>query len=173
MLLMIRCDLKSKFMNKILTVICLALVSLPLIGRERGIEIVKQSEGLRLTAYRCPAGKLTIGYGHTANVYEGQTITKSKADNLLNEDYRKAERIVESVVKVPLNAAQKAALTSFTFNLGEANLRLLVCQNGRLNDGDYKSVEIWLPKYVFANGKKLKGLEIRRKKELKLWQENT
>lgn len=159
-------------MNKILTVISMILASLPLIGRERGIEIVKQSEGLRLTAYRCPAGKLTIGYGHTANVRQGQRITAKQADNLLNEDYRKAERIVESVVKVPLNAAQKAALTSFTFNLGEANLRLLVCQSGRLNNGNYKSVEIWLPKYVFANGKKLKGLEIRREKELKLWKQN-
>ena len=148
-----------------------ALSALPLIGRERGLEIVRQSEGLHLTAYRCPAGKLTIGYGHTANVYEGQTITKSKAEMLLKEDYRRAEQIVDRVVKMPLNAAQRAALTSFTFNVGERNLRALVCQNGRLNDGNYESVEQWLPKYIYSNGNKLKGLEIRRNKELKLWKQ--
>ena len=160
-------------MRKILTILFAILSTLPLIGRERGIEIVRKHECLRLTAYRCPAGKLTIGYGHTENVYEGQKITKLKAEMLLEEDYRRAEEIVDRVVKMPLNAAQRAALSSFTFNVGERNLRALVCQKGRLNDGNYKSVETWLPKYVFANGKKLKGLEIRRQKEIELWKNET
>ncbi len=41
--------------------------------------IIREFEGLRLTAYRCSSGIWTIGYGHTSNVRKGDTITKDKA----------------------------------------------------------------------------------------------
>ena len=56
-----------------------------------GILKLKQHEGLRLQAYRCPAGVLTIGWGHTAGVKEGQTITIEDAEYLLSEDINDAE----------------------------------------------------------------------------------
>ena len=40
-------------------------------------------EGLKLKAYRCPSGVLTIGYGHTKGVYEGMQITKEQAAFLI------------------------------------------------------------------------------------------
>ena len=52
----------------------------------KGLELIKSFEGCRLTAYRCPANVLTIGWGHTKNVYEGMTITQAQADRLLVED---------------------------------------------------------------------------------------
>ena len=39
------------------------------------IESIKQFEGCKLTAYKCPAGIWTIGYGHTKNVTSGMKIT--------------------------------------------------------------------------------------------------
>lgn len=138
-------------------------------GKERGLEIVRESEELRLEARKNPEGKWTIGYGHTEDVYAGMEITEEEAERFLKHDWRKAEKIVERVVKAPLTESQKAALTSFTLNLGESNLRWLVDRPNRLNSGNYDSVRQWLPRYVYLNKKKLKKLESRRKKELNLW----
>lgn len=43
---------------------------------EKGKALIREFESLRLEAYRCPAGVLTIGYGHTAGVKEGDRIDK-------------------------------------------------------------------------------------------------
>ncbi len=52
--------------------------------------LVKEFEGLRLTAYICPAGVLTIGWGHTGpDVYSGQTITVAQAETFLDNDLQK------------------------------------------------------------------------------------
>ncbi len=68
------------------------------------VNLVKQFEGLSLTAYVCPAGVLTIGYGHTgADVYKGMKITQAKAEQLLASDLQKFANIVNSAVRVPLN----------------------------------------------------------------------
>ena len=53
---------------------------------QAGLNLIKQFEGCRLTAYKCPAGVLTIGYGHTAGVKAGQTITQEQTD-MLAEDW--------------------------------------------------------------------------------------
>ena len=50
---------------------------------KRGLAIIKKYEGCRLTAYKCPAGVYTIGYGHTKGVKKGDTITQQQADLLL------------------------------------------------------------------------------------------
>ena len=44
---------------------------------EKGLAIIKKYEGCRLTAYVCPAKKLTIGYGHTKGVKKGQKIGRA------------------------------------------------------------------------------------------------
>ena len=54
-----------------------------------GINLIKKWESCRLTAYVCPAGVLTIGYGHTGkDVKKGMTITKKKAEELLLKDIK-------------------------------------------------------------------------------------
>ena len=60
-----------------------------------GINMIKRFEGCRLTAYRCPAGVPTIGYGHTAGVRMGQRITQEQAERFLKEDLAKFERMVQ------------------------------------------------------------------------------
>ena len=53
---------------------------------EKGLSLIKRFEGCHLTAYRCPAGVWTIGYGHTNEVSAGDTITQSQADEYLTKD---------------------------------------------------------------------------------------
>ena len=54
--------------------------------------MIMNYEGLALEAYRCPAGKVTIGYGTTVYpdgtpVKIGDKITKERAEELLDEYY--------------------------------------------------------------------------------------
>ena len=131
---------------------------------------VKHYESFKSKAYRCSGGVMTIGYGHTKNVRWGDTITEAEAEKLLEKELLLAKKHVLRIVKVPLTENQLAALTSFTFNCGQGSLRKLVCEkNNRLNNGNYKSVEVVMPKYRMAGGKVRKGLELRREWEISLW----
>lgn len=86
---------------------------------QNGLDLIKHFEGLRLKAYRCSAGILTIGYGHTgADVKVGAVISKEKAEELLRADVAQFERDVMSLLKVPVTQSQFDALVSFAFNVG-------------------------------------------------------
>ena len=99
------------------------------------LEAIKNTEGLRLEAYYCPSGKLTIGYGHTAGVYEGQTLScEEEAMELLREDVAIRENIVFSYIdKINENRVDDEkyyptqgefdAMVDFTYNCGEGNFR--------------------------------------------------
>lgn len=60
----------------------------PMTTSEQGRNLIKQSEGLRLKAYRCPAGVPTIGWGHTEGVKMGMRITQAQAEVLLIQDLK-------------------------------------------------------------------------------------
>ena len=129
---------------------------------EKGINLIKKFEGCHLTAYLCPAGIWTIGYGHTAGVKKGMKITQQEADNYLRKDCEASERAVEALGR-NLNQNQFDALVSFTFNCGKGNLQNL-CRN--------RSLEVIGQKillYNKAGGKTLNGLVRRRKEEQALF----
>ena len=139
-----------------------------------GLDLVKEFEGFYAAAYLCPAGVPTIGYGHTAGVALGQRISLEDAERLLREDLEKSGAAVERLVKVPLNDNQYAALTSFTFNLGEGSLAESTLLK-RLNGGDYDAVPSEMARWVKAVDPKtkqscaLQGLVKRRAAEGHLW----
>ena len=135
---------------------------------QRGINLIKQFEGVRLTAYKCPAGVYTIGYGHTRGVKRGMKITEEEASAFLAADLRNSEKAVERYDSVyHWNQNEFDALVSFTFNCGAANLRSLL-RNGRRNRSQIAAA---LPLYRKAGGKVLKGLERRRAAEKALFLE--
>ena len=135
---------------------------------QRGINLIKEFEGLRLTAYRCPAGVYTIGYGHTRGVKRGMKITEEEASAFLTADLRNSEKAVERYVGIyHWNQNEFDALVSFTFNCGATNLRSLL-RNGRRNR---EQIAAALPLYRKAGGKVLKGLERRRAAEKALFLE--
>lgn len=134
---------------------------------QAGLALIKQFEGCRLTAYKCAAGVLTIGYGHTAGVYSGMTITQAQADAYLLEDVAKFEKYVNNLAYVPvmdkLNQNQFDALVSFAFNLGAGNLKKL-CKGRTV-----AQIATAMLQYNKAGGKVLAGLTKRRKAEQALF----
>ena len=134
---------------------------------QAGLALIKQCEGCRLAAYKCSAGVWTIGYGHTAGVHSGMTITQAQADAYLQQDIAKFEGYVNNPAYVPittnLNQNQFDALVSFAFNLGAGNLRKL-CK-GRTA----AQIARTMPNYNKANGRVLAGLKRRRAAEQALF----
>ena len=135
---------------------------------EAGIQLIKKFEGCSLKAYKCPAGIWTIGYGHTLNVNEGQTITKKQAEDLLKQDLRSFVLTVNNLVNVPLNQNQFDALVSFCYNLGSGNLKSSTLLK-LLNKKDYLGAAEQFDRWVHAGGKKLSGLVKRRAAEKELF----
>lgn len=139
---------------------------------QRGLDLIKKFEGLRLTAYKCSAGVDTIGYGHTGpDVKPGLRITQEEAEKLLWRDTESAQQCVSSFVNVRLNQNEFDALVSFVFNVGPTAfvqstlLRLL-------NSGaDRKVVSAEFARWIKAAGKPIPGLVRRRKHEKALFLE--
>lgn len=135
---------------------------------ERGLNLIKSYEGCRLTAYRCPANVLTIGWGHTKNVYEGMTITQAQADQFLVEDVQVyANAVNKYVSKFDFNQNQFDALVSFSYNCGIGSLDS-VCSCNTVDE-----IRAELPLYVNGGGVRLPGLVKRRNEELALFNEGS
>ena len=139
-----------------------------------GLELIKRHEGLRLKAYRCPAGVWTIGYGHTKGVVRGMVIAKVHADRFLHEDIVDAEAAVNRLVEVPMTQGQYDALVSFVFNLGVSSFARSTLRQV-LNNGDYCAAAEQFDRWVYARqGRqrvKLSGLVARREDERALFEE--
>lgn len=130
---------------------------------QKGKDLIKFFEGLRLEAYKCPSGVWTIGWGHTAGVKQGDKITKEQAEELFTNDMKIYENHVKRIVKLPLNQNQFDALCSFCYNCGQGNLQKLV-KNRNLDE-----IAKTMLLYNKSNGKVLKGLKTRREMEQKLF----
>ena len=86
-----------------------------------GLELIEHFEGLRLDAYKCPAGKLSIGYGHTgADVYPGEHIDEATAEDILAHDLEKFSRAVDAMTE-DCNENQFSAMVSLAYNTGLQN----------------------------------------------------
>lgn len=135
-----------------------------------GLNLIKQFEGLKLHAYRCPADVWTIGYGHTVSVGANDVITEEQAIDLLRQDVAESERAINQHVHVPLTQNQFDALISFIFNLGVGNFRTSTLLK-KLNAGDYEGAAQEFRRWVKAGGKTLPGLVRRREAESALFLE--
>lgn len=136
---------------------------------EKGLALIRQAEGLRLSAYKCPAGIATIGYGHTAGVKMGQVIDQAEAKRLLLGDVVSFELAVLGMVKVPLTQGQFDALVSFAYNLGPGNLESSTLLR-LLNAGLYADAANQFSRWNKAGGKVLAGLTTRRAAEKSLFE---
>lgn len=132
------------------------------------IQAVKQFEGLRLKAYRCPAGIWTIGYGHTRGVKAGQQITRAQADSLLVGDLLPFVQYVNRL-GVCKTQGQFDALVDFAYNLGAAALgSSTLLQRIRINADDATICKEFR-RWVHSGGKVLIGLKKRREWECEQW----
>lgn len=131
---------------------------------QNGINLIKQFEGCRLTAYKCAAGVWTIGYGHIAGVKAGQKITQVQAESFLKDDLVKFEqKVMKYNSKYHWNQNQFDALVSFAFNIGSIDQ---LTANGTRG---IKTISQKMLQYNKAAGKVLDGLTKRRKAEQALF----
>ena len=143
---------------------------------QAGIDLIKRWEKFMPNWYLCPANVWTIGYGTTERDTPGVSreelpgpITEEHAERLMKRELvRTYEPAVERLVNVPLTSNQFAALVSFTYNLGETNLRRSTLLR-KLNREEYDAAATEFRKWVYANGKKLRGLVRRRRQERDLF----
>ena len=136
---------------------------------ERGLELIKSFEGLRLAAYLDSVDVPTIGYGHKKGVQMGDTCTDEQATEWLREDVRDAEDCINSAVSVPLTECEFDALVSFVFNLGCGNFRKSTLLR-KLLDSDYDGAAQEFRKWDKAGGQVLAGLTRRRYAEAQLFE---
>lgn len=140
---------------------------------EKGIALIKEFEGCKLTAYQDSVGVWTIGYGWTQPVdgkpiRAGMTIKQETAERLLKTGLVSYESDVSRLVKVGLTQGQYDALVSFTYNLGARSLSTSTLLR-KLNAGDYAGAADEFLLWNKAGGKVLNGLTRRREAERALF----
>jgi len=151
---------------------------------DAGLDLIKSFEGYLkrqangdCTAYLCPAGVPTIGWGCTHGVRLGMRWTEQEATDGLRRELNDIEAAVNRYVTVPVNQNQYDALVSFTYNLGAGNLKKSTLLR-KVNAGDFDGAEREFGKWVSARngagGKRIvyRGLVRRRKAEAAMFADN-
>jgi lysozyme len=139
------------------------------------LSLIQKAEGFCPSAYICPAGQVTIGYGNTSwedgePVRLGDEIDEAGATQLLWSYMRnEVEPALDRLIKVPLQIHQRDAFASFLFNMGESKARSYTLT--RLINEEAPTAEIcdWWVKYRMGGGKPLLGLYRRRLAEVMMW----
>ena len=143
----------------------------------KGLDLTASMEGYRGELYEDPAGYCTIGFGHLVKLSpcDGTEparfrhgLDRPAARELLREDLQLAERAVTELVDVPLSDGQYDALCDFTYNVGRGALARSTLRD-YVNAGEYGKVPAQLRRYVLAGGRRLRGLVVRREKEIELF----
>lgn len=149
----------------------LSLISqkLPVGISQKGIDLIKEFEGFRAKAYLCPARVWTIGYGHTAGVKPGMTVTKAQAEAMLRADLKIFERLTaQALGGNKTTQGQWDALVSFCYNAGPGNLAKSSML--RLHKAvQYKAAADAFLKWTKGGGRVLPGLVRRRQAERRLY----
>ena len=139
---------------------------------DEGLHLIKRFEGFSPTVYICPAGWPTIGYGHVVKDHERGRfvggIDRDAGTAVLRTDVEIAERAVLRLIQTGLDDGQFDALVSFAFNLGAGALQRSTLRR-RINRDDHLAVPAELRRWVWAGGRKLKGLVRRREAEAAMY----
>ncbi len=140
---------------------------------DAGLSLIKGFEGFRGTAYRCPSGVWTIGYGHTSQagppaVTRGMRLSEPEAENVLRADVDAFARGVTAELRRDISDAQFSALVSFAYNVGLGAFRSSSVLKA-VNAGDFDAVPRRLGLWVKGGGKLLPGLVKRRAAEAEMF----
>jgi lysozyme len=141
-----------------------------------GRDLIKQFEGCKLKAYKCPAGLWTISWGLTfypdgTKVKEGDVITQQQAEDYFNAIVDDFAKDVDVLVKSNVTANNFSAIVSFAFNVGIGNFRKsTLLKKVNVNPKD-TSISAEFKKWVRANDRVMQGLVRRREAEAKLYEQ--
>lgn len=131
------------------------------------IGLVAAWEGRSLVAYADPVGIPTICDGYTQGVKLGDVASPERCDALTEQEVRRALAVVDGSVSYPLPDEVRVALASFVYNVGPGAYGSSTLLR-KLQAGDLAGACNQLPRWVYAGGKKLRGLELRREAERKI-----
>lgn len=133
---------------------------------------LKEYESLQLNAYACPAGVLTIGWGHTGlvdgkKIELGMAITKAKAQELFEQDIAAVENpLANEPFANRFSQGQWDALVSFIYNVGWGNYKKSTLRKRINEDIHHADIPNQFRRWNKANGKVLAGLVKRREWEI-------
>lgn len=147
--------------------------------------MIKHHEGVKATAYRCPARLWTIGVGHVIDPNHARvpfadrlslelpagwnrTLSQDEIDDILRKDLARFEVGVKRLCPGKLTQGQFDALVSFAFNVGLGSLQKSSLRM-KHNRGDFEGAADEFLKWAKAGGKVLKGLLKRREDERALY----
>ena len=138
------------------------------------LDLIKQYEGCKLTAYQDIVGVWTIGYGTTAMAdvgiipSKGLTITQDRAEDLLRQGVDKFAATVDAMITASINANEFGACVSLAYNIGpNAFAKSTVLR--KLNAGNKQEASEAFKMWNKAGGEVIKGLVNRREAEIKLF----
>lgn len=140
---------------------------------DKGIDLIKEFEGCRLTAYQDEVGVWTIGYGITnadksitgTTIKRGLKISQSTAEKWLEESLNQKylPLVMKYDDKYGWNQNEIDALTSFAYNIG--SIDQLTANGSRSRETIAKK----MLEYNKAGGIIYRGLTRRREAERKLF----
>jgi GH24 family phage-related lysozyme (muramidase) len=135
---------------------------------QQGQDFIRGYEKLSLTTYDAnpPHGDWTIGYGHKVSSSDFAAISRVQAEQFFSQDVSKMAAHVNADLKVGVTQNQFDALVSLRFNVGANALTPPVAdlnRTGHATMGDFTN------HYITAGGVKMRGLELRRAAEWKIF----
>jgi len=135
-----------------------------------GLRLIRLFESFSPTLYRDMAGLWTVGWGHLVKPGEvfDLPLSPENGEIVLLRDVSVAERAISRLIRVPLNQNMFDSLTSWTFNLGSGALQASMLRQV-INRGDLDEAPAQIRRWVYAGGRKLKGLIRRREVEARLF----
>ena len=135
-----------------------------------GLRLIRLFESFSAMPYICAGGYQTLGFGHVVRPGEAFDLPLSleSGEKLLLANVSKTERAISRLIRVPLSQNQWDALTSWTFNLGGGALQASTLRQV-INRGDLDEAPDQIRRWVYAGGRKLRGLVKRREIEARLF----
>lgn len=140
----------------------------------QAVALIAEYEGLRLKAYRCPAGIWTIGWGRTSGVQPGDVSTKEREDRLLCDDLIERSRTVAGMCTVAPSPNELGAMVSLAYNIGNEGFRkstVLRQHNAVAQQAAARAFALWNKAKDPVTGalRELPGLTARRAREQALY----
>lgn len=140
---------------------------MPLTALELLINLIKEFEGCKLNAYKCPAGIWTIGYGCTGkNITKDTQWTQEKAEDKLHDMALQSlhDTINASPILQYQNIEKQASIADFVYNLGITKYNTSTLKK-RVDVGDWEEAKKEILRWDKVKGQSLAGLTRRREKE--------
>lgn len=138
--------------------------------QQSDLDKIKEFEGFSHTAYRCPAGVYTCGFGTTEGITSTTRCTREEAEKWLKRDLMPIEMYLNNMPEVD-TYPKFVSLCDFIYNLGIGNFESSTLYRKIKSRAPVEEIQAEFRRWVHAGGKVLPGLVKRREWEAERWAE--